>query len=210
MKKRLEKVRLYCFSPGSLCGSRDALELVAAQIRGGADVIQMREKNKTKWERLEFGLEIKRMTEDTDTLFIVNDDVDLAMALDADGVHLGQDDLPIQFARRLTKDKIIGVSTHSLEQAKEAVGAGADYIGVGPVFETSTKKDRDPLVGLDLISRVGDVCSIPYIAIGGIGKENMASLINAGCRRAAVISDILLAENPEEQCRLLKSMLTSV
>lgn len=207
MKKKLEKVHLYCFSPGALCGSRDPLELVAAQISGGADAIQLREKGRSKRERLEFGLEIKRMTEEAGVLFIVNDDVDLALALNADGVHLGQDDLPIRFARTLMKDKIIGVSTHSLEQAKEAVDAGADYIGVGPVFETSTKLDRDPLVGLDLVSRVRDMCSIPYIAIGGIGKQNMASLIDAGCRRAAVISDILLADNPETQCRLLKSML---
>ena len=105
------------------------------------------------------------------------------------------------------KDKIIGVSTHSLEQINEAVAAGADYIGVGPVFETVTKEDREGLIGLDLLLKIRDKCPIPYVAIGGIGKDNIRSLTGIGCHRAAVISDIMLASDIEERCRTLRKAL---
>ncbi len=205
--KSLDKVRLYCFSPGKFLKNRDPVDLVYAQIRGGADVIQLREKEMGKRGRLELGLKLREMTRHEGVLFIVNDDLDLALILGADGVHLGQDDIPIRFARPLMKDKIIGVSTHSLKQVKEAVASGADYIGVGPVFETATKKDREDLVGLDLLLKVRDKCPIPYVAIGGIGKDNIKSVVKAGCHRAAVISDILSASDIEAQCRMIRKVL---
>ena len=182
--------------------------MAAAQIRGGADVIQLREKEMSRRGRLELGLRLRRLTKGEGVLFIVNDDVDLALILDADGVHLGQDDIPIQYARPLMKDKIIGISTHSIEQVREAVASGADYIGVGPVFETTTKEDREPLIGLDLLARIRDNCPVPYVAIGGISKDNVRSLRAVGCERAAVISDVLLAPDIEERCRILKRMLS--
>ena len=200
-------MRLYCFSPGKFLKDRDPLEMVSAQIRGGADVIQLREKEMPKRERLDLGLKIREMTRDKDVLFIVNDDVDLAMILDADGVHLGQEDIPIRYARPLMKDKIIGISTHSLDQVNEAVQGGADYIGVGPIFETATKEDREELVGTDLLLKTKDICPIPYVAIGGIKKDNIDSLLKAGCNKAAIISDILLAPDVEEQCKYLKNKL---
>ena len=206
--KSLDKIQLYCFSPGKFLKDRDSVELVSAQIRGGADVIQLREKEMSKRDRLELGLKIRELTRQEGVLFIVNDDVDLALILDADGVHLGQDDIPIRFARPLMKDKIIGVSTHSLGQAEEAVASGADYIGVGPVFETATKEDREDLVGLNLLPKIKDICPIPYVAIGGIGKDNIASLAKAGCHRAAVISDIMLAPDIEQRCRMIKKLLS--
>lgn len=205
--KRLEDFRLYCFSPGKFLRDRDPVDLVSAQIRGGADVIQLREKDLTKRRRLELALRLREVTRRAGVLYIVNDHVDLAMIVDADGVHLGQEDLPIEYVRPLMKEKIIGVSTHSLMQAEEAIEAGADYIGVGPIFETATKENREDLVGVDLLLKVKEICPIPYVAIGGIGKDNMDALVSAGCRRAAVISDILLSENIEERCRLLKSKL---
>ena len=205
--KSFEDVRLYCFSPGQFLNDRDPLEIVAAQIEGGADVIQLREKEMPKKQILETGLMLRELTRRENVLFIVNDDVDLALILDADGVHLGQGDIPIQFARPLMKNKIIGVSTHSLEQANEAIEGGADYIGVGPMFETETKEDREDLVGIDFLLKIKDICPIPYVAIGGIGKDNIEALVKAGCCRAAVISDILLAPDIVERCRLLKSKL---
>jgi thiamine-phosphate pyrophosphorylase len=206
--KSLDKIQLYCFSPGKFLKDRDSVELISAQIRGGADVIQLREKEMSKRDRLELGLKIRELTRQEGVLFIVNDDVDLALILDADGVHLGQDDIPIRFARPLMKDKIIGVSTHSLKQAEEAVASGADYIGVGPVFETETKEDREDLVGLSLLSKIRDIGPIPYVAIGGIGKDNIVSLAKAGCHRAAVISDIMLAPDIEQRCRMIKQRLS--
>jgi len=197
-------VHLYCFSAGRYAGDRDPVEVVAAQIRGGADVIQLREKEMSRRERLELGLELRELTGRAGIPFIVNDDVDLALILGADGVHLGQDDIPIEYARPLMKDRIIGISTHSLEQVESAVASGADYIGVGPVFETRTKENREALVGLDLLSRVRDICPIPYVAIGGIGKENVRLLSGVDCHRAAIISDIMLSSDIEECCRILK------
>jgi len=207
--KSLADVRLYCFTPGQFLKERDPVEIVMAQIRGGADVIQLREKEMSKKGRLTLGAKIRDLTRQEGVFFIVNDDVDLALILDADGVHLGQDDIPIRAARALMKDKIIGVSTHSLDQARDAVSSGADYIGVGPIFETLTKKDREALVGLDLLRRIKDICPIPYVAIGGIGKDNIAAVTAAGCHRAAVISDILLAPDIADRCRILKEMLVS-
>lgn len=198
---------LYCFSPGQFLKGRDPVEVVTSQIKGGADVIQLREKGMSRRERLELGFKLRDITRKYGVLFIVNDDVDLAIILDADGVHLGQDDIPIKYVRPLLKDKIIGISTHSVDQIKEALDSGADYIGVGPVFDTITKKDRENTVGLELISKAKDICSIPYVAIGGIKKENINSLVDAGCNRAAIISDILSAPDIENQCRFLKSIL---
>jgi len=205
--KTFAQVRLYCFSPGKFLRDRDPIELVSAQIRGGADVIQLREKGMSGRGRLELGLKLRDLTRQAGVLFVVNDDVDLALILDADGVHLGQDDIPIQFARPLMGDRIIGISTHSLRQVKEAVESGADYIGVGPIFETTTKKDREALVGLDLLLRIRNDCPIPYVAIGGIGKDNVNFVTGAGCHRAAVISDILMADDVEARCRILKDLL---
>ena len=200
-------VRLYCFSPGGFLQDRGPIEVVAAQIRGGADVIQLREKGLRKRDRIDLGIKLRDLTRRKGVLFIVNDDIDLALFLDADGVHLGQGDTPIQVARPLMKDKIIGISTHSLEQIDRAVESGADYIGVGPVFDTSTKDDREEIIGLDILLQIKDTCPIPYVAIGGIGKDNISSVVKAGCHRVAVISDIIQAPDIEEQCKALRQIL---
>ena len=206
--KAFEDVRLYCFSPGGFLKGRDPVELVMAQIRGGADVIQLREKDMPSRARLELGFKLRELTRREGVLLIVNDDIDLALILDADGVHLGQEDIPIRYARPLMKEKIIGISTHSTEQALEAESLGADYIGVGPIFDTATKADRENLVGLELLYRVKEFCRIPYVAIGGIGGENIESVSKTGCKRVAVISDILKASDIERQCTMLRRMLS--
>ncbi|UCF73482.1 MAG: thiamine phosphate synthase [Deltaproteobacteria bacterium] len=208
--KPLEEVRLYCFSPGSFLMGRDPIEMVAAQIRGGADVIQLREKDMPKREKLELGRAVKNLAAREGALFIVNDDLDLALILEADGVHLGQDDIPIQYARPLLKDKIIGISTHSLEQARQAIDSGADYIGIGPVFETETKIRVDQVVGIDLVLKVKALSSIPVIAIGGIGENNIDLLVDRGIKRAAIISDILSSDDIEAKTRALKEKLRNV
>ncbi len=203
----LEDFRLYCFSPGGFLRGRDPLEMVTAQIRGGADIIQLREKDMPRRARLELGFKLRDLTRREGVMFIVNDDIDLALILDADGVHLGQEDIPIHYARPLMKEKIIGISTHSAEQASEAQSSGADYIGVGPIFATTTKPDRENVVGLELLRTIKDFCHIPYVAIGGIGEVNIESVVKTGCKRVAVISDVLNASNIEERCFILRSML---
>lgn len=208
--KSLEDVRLYCFSPGNFLMGRDPIEMIAAQIRGGADVIQLREKNMPKRQKLALGLAIRNITTQEGILFIVNDDLDLALILEADGVHLGQDDIPIQYARPLLKDRIIGISTHSLDQAREAIESGADYIGIGPAFKTETKIKTDPVVETDLILKIKELSPVPVIAIGGIGEKNIDLLVNKGIRRAAIISDILSSKDIETKTRALKEKLKSV
>lgn len=207
LKKRFEQVRLYCFSPGKLTTNKDPLSIVEAQIKGGADVIQLREKGKSKKEILELGFKIKEITQKYNTLFIVNDDMDIALILDADGLHLGQDDIPIEYVRPFMKDKLIGISTHSIEQAKEAVRKGADYIGFGPIFETKTKEKKEKVIGLSYLPTLKNTCPVPYVAIGGIGLNNLLSVIKAGCNRVAIISDIIYAANIEQRCREIKRIL---
>ncbi len=208
LRKRFDQSRLYCFSPGRLCRDRDPLSIVEAQIRGGADVIQLREKGRSKKEILEIGFKVRDITRKNDVLFIVNDDLDIALILDADGLHLGQDDIPIEYARPFMKDKLIGISTHSIEQAKEAIKKGADYIGFGPIFETKTKEKKERVVGPNPISILKQICPIPYVAIGGIGLNNLPAVIKAGCNRVAIISDIINAPDIEERCKEIKSLLT--
>ncbi len=207
--RSLKEVRLYCFSPGNFLMGRDPIEMVAAQIKGGADVVQLREKNMPKREKLGLGFAIRNLTTQEGVLFIVNDDIDLALILEADGVHLGQDDIPIKYARPLLKDKIIGISTHSLDQAREAIDSGADYIGIGPVFKTETKIKTDPVIEIDLILKIKALSSIPVIAIGGIGDKNIDLLVQRGIERAAIISDILSSKDIEAKTRALKEKLKS-
>jgi len=205
--RELGEVCLYCFTPGKLAMDRDPIELVKAQIRGGADVIQLREKEMSKRERLELGLKIRELTRDSGVIFIVNDDLDLALILDADGLHLGQEDIPIRYARSFMKERLIGVSTHSEGEVRQALDEGADYIGFGPVFQTTTKDAPDPVVGIEMLERLRGL-AIPYVAIGGIKEENLRQVVDAGCRRVAIISDILLAEDIEAKCKRLKTLLT--
>jgi len=186
---------------------RDPIEMVAAQIKGGADVVQLREKNMPKREKLELGFAIRNLTTQEGILFIVNDDIDLALILEANGVHLGQDDIPIKYARPLLKDKIIGISTHSLDQAREAIDSGADYIGIGPAFKTGSKIKADPVVEIDLILTVKALSPIPVIAIGGIGEKNIDLLVRRGIKRVAIISDILSSKDIEAKTKTLKEKL---
>jgi len=181
--------------------------MVAAQIKGGADVVQLREKNMPKREKLELGFAIRNLTTQEGILFIVNDDIDLALILEANGVHLGQDDIPIKYARPLLKDKIIGISTHSLDQAREAIDSGADYIGIGPAFKTGSKIKADPVVEIDLILTVKALSPIPVIAIGGIGEKNIDLLVRRGIKRVAIISDILSSKDIEAKTKTLKEKL---
>ena len=208
--KSLQGVRLYCFSPGDFLIGRDPIEMVTAQIKGGADVIQLREKNLPKREALELGLAIRDLAKQTGVLFIVNDELDLALILEADGVHLGQDDIPIKCARPFLKDKIIGISTHSLDQAQEAIDSGADYIGIGPVFKTETKIKADPVISIELILKVKGLSPVPVIAIGGIGEDNIDLLVDRGIKQVAIISDILCSKDIEAKTRALKERLGSV
>ena len=167
-----------------------------AIIDGGAKILQLRAKSLSSKEFLETARIIRKITKDKGTVFIVNDRVDIALLTDADGVHLGQDDLPVKEARRLLgNNKIIGYSTHNLREALEAVRLPVDYISFGPIFPTKTKEDVQTPKGLKLLSEVRKAVVIPIVAIGGITETNMFHVLKEGVESVAMISEILTVKD---------------
>jgi len=199
--------KIYPITDARLSGLTHA-EQLARLADGGATLVQLREKRASPREFYTQALEALRVARERGVRLVVNDRVDIALALGADGVHLGQDDLTPEAARRLLSEKaIIGFSTHNVEQAREAARMPVDYIAFGPVFETSSKENPDPVVGLDELSRVREcVGSVPLVAIGGITRENYRAALDAGVDSVAVISAIL-AGDPAEIARRTREFL---
>ena len=189
------------------------LQKIDAAYRGGADIVQLRTKHMTDRALMELGKEIRKIADRERKLFFVNDRLDIALGAAADGVHLGQDDLPVEDARRLCRRAgarmWIGKSTHSLEQATNAEKEGADYIGVGPVFETPAKPGRKP-VGVDLVSQVSTRVRIPFVAIGGIDSTNIERVLAAGATRIAAVRAIFAASDPGEAARRLRQFIVTM
>src|SRR4030088_2867572 len=184
-RERLARVRLYLIT-GDQGGEVETAHVVEAALEGGANVIQLRKKTMPKGEQYAIGLALRRLTRLHDALLIVNDHADIAIALDADGVHLGQDDLPPAVVRELPgfRGRLIGRSTHTLQQARAAMAEDADYIAVGPVHPTPTKEGR-PAVGTGLVSEVAAIADRPFVAVGGIDHDNAATAVGAGARAPA-------------------------
>ncbi|MFM8273169.1 MAG: thiamine phosphate synthase, partial [Gemmata sp.] len=205
-RERLRDANLYVLLTRSQCvASLDWTVREAA--RGGADVIQLREKELPDRELIDLARQVRTWTRETGTLFVVNDRPDVARLVEADGVHLGQDDMSVKDARRVTgADMIIGVSTHSLEQLRRAVLDGADYVGIGPTFPSKTKQ-FDQFPGLDFVRAASAETSLPAFALGGIGTANVRAVVSAGARRVAVSSAVATADDPEQAARLLKAAL---
>lgn len=185
------------------------MTVAEAAVRGGADVIQWRDKQATDREFLETARRLKERVQKSGALFVVNDRVAVAMAVQADGVHVGHEDLPVPEVRALVGNSmLIGRSTHSLQEALEAESQGADYLGVGPVFATPTKPGYPP-VGLELVKQVREKIRIPWVAIGGIDLENVGLVSSAGAARVAVVRAVAAASDPQAAARLLKGKLSS-
>ncbi|HMU34258.1 MAG TPA: thiamine phosphate synthase [Pyrinomonadaceae bacterium] len=168
-------------------------EQVRRLIAGGATLIQLREKQKAAGDWFPDALEAAKLCREAGVLCIVNDRVDIAIAVGADGVHLGQDDMPVAAARRLLgQDKIIGLSTHFIGQLEAALREPVDYLAIGPIFDTSTKSDPDPAIGIEMLSKAAKTSGMmPLVAIGGIKADNLASIISAGAASAAIIGALL-------------------
>ncbi|BAU14426.1 thiamine-phosphate pyrophosphorylase [Leptolyngbya sp. NIES-3755] len=191
-RQLLESARLYLVTSPS----ENLFTTVESALQGGLTLVQYRDKESDDLIRLRNAEKLRRLCHEYDALFIVNDRVDLALAVDADGVHLGQDDLPLEWARRmLGEHKIIGRSTHSAEQLESAIAEGADYVGVGPVYETPTKAGR-PAAGLDYVRHAAANCSIPWYAIGGIDTQNIHEVLDAGAERVSVVRAIMQSDQP--------------
>lgn len=185
--RAFEPVRLYLVAGRKDTAGRPLVEVVRAAVRGGVGAFQLREKDLGTRELVALAAAVREVTRETGALFFVNDRADVAAAVDADGVHLGQDDLPVEAARRLLgPEKLVGVSVDSLAQAREAQARGADYLGVGAVFPTVTKPEAVH-VGLSLVGAVAREVEIPFVAIGGIGLENVGEVLRAGAGRVAVV-----------------------
>ncbi len=185
---------IYAITDSHLSLGRGVGEVARALLSAGIRILQYREKDKGKGEKLKECLLLRAITREAGACFIVNDDVDIALLCEADGVHLGQSDLPAAAVRRLTgPEMIVGVSTKKPEQAEKAVADGADYIGVGPIFPTATKPEAGSGVSLSYLDWVMANIRIPYVAIGGINRTNIGELIRHGCRCCAMISDIVSA-----------------
>ena len=187
---------VYALTDARLSLGRPVEEVAAALLGAGVKILQYREKKLKAGDMLRECRALRRLTAEAGACFIINDHIDIAQLVDADGVHVGQEDLPVAEVRRLLgPDKIIGLSTHDPRQAQDAVAAGADYIGVGPLFATQTKEDVCAPVGLDYLDWVVAHLSVPFVAIGGIKRLNIAEVARHGARCCALVSELVGAED---------------
>ena len=207
-KIRLENKNLYLVTDRTKFNNdNDFLDAIGASLKGGTQIVQLREKTASAREFTELAKKARELCAIYNAVFIINDRADIALAAGADGVHLGQDDIDIHNARHiLGNDAIIGISTHCPDQAIKAVKEGADYIGVGPVFTTPTKPGRKS-VGLEYVQWASENVDIPWFAIGGINTDNAGEVISSGAARIAAVRAIINSENPEEASRKFLQVL---
>lgn len=199
---------LYLCTDRNLLNGKNFEETVELAIKGGVSIVQLREKNCSSRKFLEIATSVKNITSKYKIPLIINDRLDICLAVDAAGVHIGQDDLPCETAREiLGEEKIIGVSVSTVEEAIQAENDGANYLGVGAIFKTSTKTDAE-IVTLDTLKKIRDSVKIPVVAIGGINKDNL-SQIKDFVDGVAVISAIISNENPEDAAKDLLKILKS-
>lgn len=214
-KQALSKIKkplpsgIYCITAEEFSKGRSNIHVVKEMLSAGVKIIQYREKEerKSRQNMLEECREIRKMTHDADATFIVNDYLDIALLSDADGIHCGQNDLKVEDIRKLSSSLMIGISAGSPEQVKRAVSDGADYIGIGPVFSTNTKKDASEPVGLELVSYASEKSDIPFVAIGGIKEHNLEKVLAAGASTVSIITDITEADDIKAKISALNNII---
>jgi thiamine-phosphate pyrophosphorylase len=212
MKKELrrqmfQQVDVYPVTCEGLSEGRSNLEVLEAVIRGGAKIIQLREKEYQKKDLYYLALKFREMTAKVGVLLIINDHVDIALGVEADGVHLGQEDLPLKVARQLAPELLIGASTHSLEQALQAQKDGADYINIGPIFITKTKEGVESSLGPEAIARISPHVEVPFTVMGGINEANIDQVLAHGARKVAMVTAITRAADIAAKVRSLKEKI---
>jgi thiamine-phosphate pyrophosphorylase len=197
---------LYFVTDRRLSLGRRNLDIITAAVAGGVTMVQLREKEATTREFYQEGLKIREFLGEHNIPLIINDRLDIALALDAEGVHVGQDDMPVAMARRiLGADKIIGASVFNAAEASEAEAAGADYLGLSPIFVTSTKPDLTSQIGIDGIAPVRQAVRIPLVGIGSMSARNAFDAVRAGLDGVAVVSAICSHRDPEAAARAIKA-----
>jgi thiamine-phosphate pyrophosphorylase len=209
---RKERVRLftdsdlYVVTSQTLSNGRSDNDVLDAVINGGGKIIQLRDKVSTKAELYKKARSFRTLTATHGILLIINDHIDIALAVDADGVHLGQDDLPLQAARKIAPSLIIGRSTHSLEKALDEENNGADYVNLGPIFPTNTKTHACVL-GTNIIRNAAKILSIPFSVMGGIKERNITEVVDAGARHIALVTAVTQAENMSATVKHLRTLI---
>jgi len=207
--RRFQQAGLYLVTSQALSRGRSTLEIVDAALAGGVRLIQLREKEMPVPDFLRLAEQVRARTSRAGALLIINDRVDVALAVGADGVHLGQADFPITPARHLAPDLIIGASTHSPAEAQAAERAGASYINIGPLFPTQTKTWSGKFLGLEGLGAIARLVTIPWTVMGGIKPEHFPALIQAGARTIAVVTAVTAAADPAQIARDLLALLRS-
>ncbi|MGD1841119.1 MAG: thiamine phosphate synthase [Thermonemataceae bacterium] len=198
---------LYLVTDTAMIGSRDLIEVVAQAIEGGVSMVQLREKTASTRDFYEVALRLRQLTQAKGIPLIINDRLDIALAVEADGLHIGQQDLPFAVARHLLgDDKIIGLSVETVEQAEAAQHLSVDYLGVSPVFNTTTKADIASPLGLAGLQAIASFTKHPLVGIGGIDQENAAQVIQVGAQGIAVVSAIMASLQPKEAAQQLRTI----
>jgi thiamine-phosphate pyrophosphorylase len=208
-KSRFDDIDVYPVTCERLSAGRSNLEVLNAVIRGGARIIQLREKEHAKRDLYLLAVAFREISAAAGMLLIINDHLDIALAVGADGVHLGQDDLPVAAARRLAPDLLIGVSTHSPAEALEAEREGADYVNLGPIFPTTTKAGVARGLGTAAIGVIAPRISVPFTVMGGIASGNLDQVLARGARRIAMITAITQAADIAETVRGFRQRIRS-
>lgn len=201
---------LYLVTDSELLQGRKLEDVIYQAVIGGVSLVQLREKKASSLDFYKVSKKVKEVTDKFNIPLIINDRIDIALSVDAAGVHIGQEDLPCKIARQiLPKDKIIGVSVHNIEEAVKAQEDGADYLGCGAMFTTSTKSDVSNLT-IDKLAEIKKGVNIPVVAIGGINQDNVSALRNTNIDGIAVVSAIVGNEDPKRAAENIKSLFTSI
>ncbi len=206
---RFLEIDVYPVTCRQLSAGRSNLEVLQAVIRGGARIIQLREKDLCDRDLFHLARAFREITREAGLLLIINDRLDIALAVEADGVHLGRADLPVAAARRLAPELLIGASAHSCEEAQQAEEEGADYVNIGPIFPTRTKADARHFLGPDAIREIRRHIRIPFTVMGGINERNIHQVLAAGARRVAMVTAITQAPDIAERVRCLRELIRS-
>lgn len=204
--EKFKEIDIYPVISSELTAGRGALAILRAVAAGGAKIVQLREKNQSDAEVYRLASEFRKVTRDYNMLLIIDDRLDVALAVGADGVHLGLEDLPIAEARKIAPKLLLGASAHNLEEAVMAQDDGADYVNIGPIYPTETKTLPFPALGESAIAEIAPKLTVPFTVMGGIKADKIKKLIGLGASRIAMVTEISLAEEPAAKIRQLRAI----
>ncbi len=206
-KSRLEETDIYPVTCERLSNGRSDLDVLDGIIEGGALIVQLREKDLCEKDFFRLAEAFRKRTAEAGLMLIINDRVDVAIAVGADGVHLGQEDFPVWAARNIAPDLLIGVSSHNLEEALRAQDEGADYVNIGPIFSTGTKQCVEQFLGPEAIAEIAPRLRIPFTVMGGIKEDNLMQVLEAGARKVAVVTAVTQAPDIAQAVRAFRRIV---